>query len=196
MLISTPGFFFFFPPENSFSSAPTGLNWGGGVRSFCASREYLAVNGKGAGVKDTHLGNVPDGDGLSYVLNNELLHGLVFGCAMGPAGVAKRLPVARPSVAKLLFLLFLVILDGKTRESLTWIFETPFRSGSELCWSKRCEETQVQQSKQPGCLALSARLSESSLPRVFMNGEGATTSPQVTAWSGAKASIWEPGARP
>lgn len=113
MLISTPGFFFlFFPPENSFSSAPAGLNWGGGVWSFCASREYIAANGtaytemefhiqlgKGTGVKDTHLGNVPDCDGLSYVLNNELLHDLVFGCAMGPAGIAKKPPVARPSVA-------------------------------------------------------------------------------------------------
>ena len=70
--------------------------------------------------------DTPDGSGHYYALNNGFLHGLVFGHAMGATGVANRLPVVRPSVAQLLFLLFLVILEGRTRESLTWVLSFSF----------------------------------------------------------------------
>lgn len=45
-------------------------------------------------VEDTRFGNIPDGGGLYYVPNNELLNGLVLGHTAGAVGAANRLHVA------------------------------------------------------------------------------------------------------
>jgi hypothetical protein len=68
--------------------------------------DHLAVNGttyavmqvhtefgKHISVKDTRLRNVPDSCGLYYVLNDELLNGLVLGHASGAVCAANRLHV-------------------------------------------------------------------------------------------------------
>ena len=50
--------------------------------------------GKHIGIKDTRFRNVPDGCGLYYVSNDELLNGLILGHASGAVGAANRLHMA------------------------------------------------------------------------------------------------------
>lgn len=72
-----------------------------------ATPNHLAVNGtahtvmdfhtqlgKHIGIKDPRFGNVPDGGGLYYVPNNELLNGLILGHTMVADGAENGLQVA------------------------------------------------------------------------------------------------------
>jgi hypothetical protein len=102
--------------------------------------DHLAVNGttyavmqvhtefgKHISVKDTRLRNVPDSCGLYYVLNDELLNGLVLGHASGAVCAANKGGImvvqidctwSWPFFAQPLFLLFLVLLEARTTESI------------------------------------------------------------------------------
>lgn len=50
--------------------------------------------GKHIGVEDTRFRNVPNGCGLYYVSNDELLNGLILGHASGAVGATNRLHMA------------------------------------------------------------------------------------------------------
>lgn len=56
--------------------------------------EFHTELGKHIDIEDTRFGNVPDDCSLYYVLNNELLNGLVLGHTLGTAGAVNRLHVA------------------------------------------------------------------------------------------------------